>query len=242
LLLDLRKKEKIRCLYVRANSREEVMEWLLAAENRKLLEEQNDEASKLGANPRWFPAPEMKHGAVRESFEIVRLLAYELPENKIPLYDARDRGTFKMLFLPQKKLRKIYKIKRDSSTSEPLRLSDLTATFKKGWNWEYPQAVFQSAVWLPKFNRMYLLRCLYRHSASGKKFLGWKVQFIRELSKSEKVEHPFWELNQEEEIMLGNELYQSGLFSTDDLLISNTPPKERKRRADFQRKIDNLFD
>ena len=74
------------------------------------------------------------------------------------------------------------------------------------------------------------------------KFLGWKVQFIRELSNSEKVEHPFWEINQEEEIILENELYQSGLFSTDDLLKSNTPPKERKRRADFQRKIDNLFD
>ena len=242
LLLDLRKKENFRCLYVRANSREEVMEWLLAAENRKLLEEQNDETSKLGTSPRWFPAPEMKRGAVRESFEIVRLLADELPENKIPLYDARDRGTFKMLFLPQKKLRKIYKIKQYSSSLDPQHLSDLAVAFKKGWNWEYPQAVFQSAVWLPKFNRMYLLRCLYRHSASGKKFLGWKVQFMRELSNSEKVEHPFWELNQEEEIILENELYQSGLFSTDDLLKSNTPPKERKRRADFQRKIDNLFD
>ena len=65
---------------------------------------------------------------------------------------------------------------------------------------------------------------------------------MRELSNSEKVEYPFWELNQEEEIILENELYQSGLFSTYDLLISNTPQKERTRRADFQRKIDNLFD
>ena len=218
------------------------MEWLLAAENRKLLEAQNDETSKLVTSPRWFTAPEMKRGAVRESFEIVRLLADELSENKIPLYDALDRGRFKMLFLPQKKLRKIYKMKQYSSSLDPQHLSDLAAAFKKGWNWEYPQAVFQSAVWLPKFNRMYLLRCLYRHSASGKKFLGWKVQFMRELSNSEKVEHPFWELNREEEIILENELYQSGLFSTDDLLKSNTPPKERKRRADFQRKIDNLFD
>ena len=65
---------------------------------------------------------------------------------------------------------------------------------------------------------------------------------MRELSNSEKVEHPFWELNQEEEIILENELYQSGLFSTNDLQKSNTPLRERERRVDFQRKIDNLFD
>ena len=59
---------------------------------------------------------------------------------------------------------------------------------------------------------------------------------------SENMEHPFWELSQEEEKMLENELHHTGLFSTDDLQKSNTPLKERKRRADFQRKIDNLFD
>ena len=132
--------------------------------------------------------------------------------------------------------------KTKSSISGTTGNSVLENGLNQGWNWDFPEAVFQSAVRLDEFKRMYLLRCLYRHSASGKKFLGWKVQFMRELSNSEKVEHPFWELNQEEEIILENELYQSGLFSTDDLLKSNTPPKERKRRADFQRKIDNLFD
>ena len=240
-LLDLREKENFQCLYLRANSRDEVMEWLLATENRKLLEAQNDGTDELGTSPRWFPAPELKHGAVRESFEIVRLLKDDLPGDKVPLYDARDRGTFKMLLLTNKKLKK-YKIKGDSSTSNPQHLSDLMASFKKGWSWEYPHAVFQSALWLPRFNRMYLLRCLYRHIASGKKFLGWKVQCMRELSNSENVEHPFWELDQEEEKMLENELHNSGLFSTDDLHKSNTPLRERKRRADFQKKIDYLLD
>ena len=65
---------------------------------------------------------------------------------------------------------------------------------------------------------------------------------MRELSNSENVEHPFWELDQEEEKMLENELHNSGLFSTDDLHKSNTPLRERKRRADFQKKIDYLLD
>jgi len=101
-LLDLRDKGNMRCLHLRANSRKEVMEWLLASENRKLLEvlKNGNKITKTGL--KWIPVPATKRGAVKESFEIVRLLADELPENKTPLYDAQDRGTFKTLLMPEK--------------------------------------------------------------------------------------------------------------------------------------------
>jgi hypothetical protein len=89
---------------------------------------------------------------------------------------------------------------------------------------------------------MYLLRCLYRRIDSAKKFLGWKVQLLREFSKSENHENPFWEISLEEENSLEAWLQQSGLFNTDDYLQANTPQKERTRRAAFQSQIDNLFD
>ena len=80
------------------------MEWLLAAENRKLLEilQNGNQITKTAL--KWIPVPATKRGAVKESFEIVRLLADELLENKTPLYDAQDRGTFKTLLMPPKKI------------------------------------------------------------------------------------------------------------------------------------------
>ena len=88
---------------------------------------------------------------------------------------------------------------------------------------------------------MYLLRCLYRRSVSEKKFLGWKVQLLRDLSSSEDLEHPFWELSQEEEQALANELRESGMFTEIDFQQANTPQMERKRRTVFQNEVDNMF-
>jgi len=253
-LLDLRDKGNMRCLHLRANSRKEVMEWLLAAENRKLLEvlKNGNQMTKNGL--KWIPVTATKRGVVKESFEIVRLLADELPENKTPLYDAQDRGTFKTLLMPEKILIKksTKNLQSNHSShlstaasktfhSEPECLNSQAPVFKKNWPWEFHEAVFQTGVFLPNLNSMFLLRCLYRRIASGLQFLGWKVQLMRELSCKDNMEHPFWELSLEAEKLIENELCKSGLCSTNDFRQANTPKIERKRRADFQTKFDNSF-
>jgi O-succinylbenzoic acid--CoA ligase len=253
-LLDLRDKGNMRCLHLRANSRKEVMEWLLAAENRKLLEVLQNENQMTKSDLKWIPVHATKRGAVKESFEIVRLLADELPENKTPLYDAQDRGTFKTLLMPKNILTKKSTENLQSNHlghlsaagsktfhSEPECLNSQEPVFNKKWPWEFHEAVFQTGVFLPKLNSMFLLRCLYRRIASGLEFLGWKVQLMRELSCKNNMEHPFWELSLEAEKLIENELCKSGLCSINDFRQANTPKIERKRRADFQTKYDNSF-
>ena len=85
------------------------------------------------------------------------------------------------------------------------------------------------------------MRCLYRRNFSGLKFLGWKVQLMRELSCKYNIEHPFWELSLEAENLIEKELCKSDLCSTNDFRQANTPKMERKRRADFQTKLNNSF-
>jgi hypothetical protein len=253
-LLDLRDKGNMRCLHLRANSRKEVMEWLLAAENRKLLEVLQNGNQMTKTALKWIPVPATKRGAVKESFEIVRLLADELPENKTPLYDAQDRGTFKTLLMPKKILINkstenlqsnhsglLSSVASKTFHSEPEYLNSQAPVFKINWPWEFHEAVFQTGVFLPNLNSMFLLRCLYRRIASGLQFLGWKVQLMRELSCKDNMEHPFWELSLEAEKLIENELCKSGLCSTNDFRQANTPKIERKRRADFQTKFDNSF-
>jgi hypothetical protein len=111
----------------------------------------------------------------------------------------------------------------------------------QGWNWDFPEAVFQSAVRLDEFKRMYLLRCLYRRSGESMKFLGWKVQLLRDFTSSENVENPFWDLSRKEEIALEKVLQQAAFFTNEDFLQANTPQKERNRRLEFQAKIENLY-
>ena len=88
---------------------------------------------------------------------------------------------------------------------------------------------------------MYLLRCLYKRVNSEKKFLGWKVQLLKDFSKSEDLESPFWEISSIESNALEKKMLQSGFFSTDEHQNANTPLKEINRRAEFQTQIDELF-
>ena len=237
LLLDLRKEHTGKCLYIRANSRQEVMEWLLAGENKGLLEIQNEESRIIS----WITSEKNKRGLQKESFEIFRLLEEELPETEFQLYDARERGSFNTsIFDPQRK-KAIPEEKTKSSISGIDGISDLVNELNQGWNWDFPEAVFQSAVRLDEFKRMYLLRCLYRRSGDSKKFLGWKVQLLRDFSSSENVENPFWDLSPKEERALEKVLRQAAFFTKEDFLQANTPRKERKRRFDFQAEIENLY-
>ena len=237
LLLDLRKEHTVKCLYIRANSRQEIMEWLLADENKGLLEIQNEESGLIS----WITAEKKKRGLQKESFEIVRLLEEELPETEFQLYDARERGSFNTSnFDPQRK-KAIPAEKTKSSMSGIAGISDLVNELNQGWNWDFPEAVFQSAVRLDEFKRMYLLRCLYRRSGESKKFLGWKVHLLRDFTSSINVENPFWELSPKEERALEKVLRQAAFFTKEDFLQANTPRKERKRRLEFQAKIEILY-
>ncbi|MDE0793759.1 MAG: AMP-binding protein [SAR324 cluster bacterium] len=237
MLLDLRNKHAEKCLYIRADSRKEVMEWMLANENSGLLEIQNEENLLIS----WVPAEEKNRGLLKESFEIVRLLDDELPETEFHLYDACDRGSFNpSIFAPQRKIKTSID-KTKSGSSGTACCSDLVTELTQGWNWDFPEAVFQSTVRLDEFKRMYLLRCLYRRSGESKKFLGWKVHLLRDFTSSKNIENPFWNLSLKEEQALENILRQASFFTNDDYLQANTPQKERKRRLDFQAEFENLY-
>jgi O-succinylbenzoic acid--CoA ligase len=237
MLLDLRKKHSEKCLYIRADSRKEVMEWMLANENSGLLEIQKKENHLIS----WVPSEEKNRGLIKESFEIVRLLDDELPETEFHLYDSRDRGIFNpSIFATQRKIKISIDIKK-SSSSGTANLSDLLTELTQGWNWGFPEAVFQSTIRLDKFKRIYLLRCLYRRSGDSKKFLGWKIQLLRDFTSSKNVENPFWNVSLKEEQALENVLRQSSFFTNEDYLQANTPQKERERRLNFQAEFENLY-
>jgi hypothetical protein len=237
LLLDLRKGFRKRGLYVRANSRKEVMAWILAQENSSLFKMQNGKKE----NNNWFSITENKRGMQRESFEIIRILADELPEKQIFIYDAQDRKTFKTIVLSPKTAIATPAKNIKFHSIDTQYFADMESEFNKGWDWDFPEAVFQSGMLLPEFKRMYLVRCLYKRTDSANKFLGWKVQLLSDLSSSEYLEHPFWELSQEEEQALANELRESGMFTEIDFQQANTPQMERKRRTVFQNEVDNMF-
>ena len=88
---------------------------------------------------------------------------------------------------------------------------------------------------------MYLLRCLYKRADSEKKFLGWKVQLLKDFSKSEDLESPFWDISSVESNALEKKMLQSGFFLADDHQNANTTLREIKRREEFQTQIDELF-
>ena len=236
-LLDQRENHAGKCIYIRANTRKEVMAWLLADENRILHETKNGSNQFIN----WIPIEKTTRGLINESFEIIRLLEEDLPEIELSLYDARDRGNFNpFIFDPQRKI-EIPEEKTKCFTCATKSQRDLVNEFNEGWDWEFPEAVFQSGVKLVEFKRMYLLRCLYRRSGSTKNFLGWKVQLLKDFTSAEKVENPFWDLSRKEEKLLENVLKKAGFFSRDEYLHSNTAEKERKRRFEFQKEIEKIY-
>ncbi|MED5240587.1 MAG: AMP-binding protein [SAR324 cluster bacterium] len=236
-LLDKRDKNSEKYIYIRADSRKEVMEWLLADENRILHETQNGGSQLIN----WISIEKTTRGLINESFEIIRLLEEDLPDIELSLYDSKDRGNFKpFIFNPQKKLKKPAE-KTTSFSCPSISQSYLMNEFHQGWDWEFPEAVFQSGVKLVEFKRMYLLRCLYRRSGSTKNFLGWKVQLLKDFASAEEVGNPFWELSRKEEKLLEKVLKKAGFFSKDEYLHSNTAEKERKRRFKFQKEIEKLY-
>ena len=236
-LLDQRDKNYVKCIYLVANSREEIMEWLLANENR-MIHNNFDKRSQIID---WIPIEKNNRGKMNESFEIIRLLDYEIPKEEFFLFDANERGRFNpFVFDPKKKI----KISEDKIKKGYFKINNyfkFINKFNQGWSWDFPIAVFQLGLEIFKFKRKYLLRCLYKRVNSGKIFLGWKVQLIIELSTKEKIENPFWNLSREEETILENLMQDAGFFNKEEYLNSNTAKKEYQRRFNFQNEIDSFY-
>ena len=117
----------------------------------------------------------------------------------------------------------------------------LLKKFNSGWGWKFPEAVFQFGICMQEFKRMYMLRCLYRRTDFGNNFLGWKVHLLKDFSKSEDLENPFWDIGNGESKFLEKKMQQYGLFSANDLQNANNPMREKKRRAEFEAQINELF-
>ena len=89
----------------------------------------------------------------RESFEIIRILADELPEKQIFIYDAQDRKTFKTIVLSPKTAIATPAKNRKFHSTDTQYFADMESEFNKGWDWDFPEAVFQSGMLLPEFNQ-----------------------------------------------------------------------------------------
>ena len=94
---------------------------------------------------------------------------------------------------------------------------------------------------MQEFQRMYLLRCLYKFVDNEKKFLGWKVHLLKDFSKYEDLKIPFWDVSSAESNALEKKMLKFGLISEEEQLNANTPLREKKRRAEFQTQIDEIF-
>ena len=232
-----RNKLRTRCLFVRASSRAEVMEWILARENRILIDEQHEKNQTI----KWFQTGKPSRTVKRERFEIIRILEGEFPRRKHQLYDASDRRELNTITLQDRRLTKKSSKKFKALVNENQYMKNLLKEFNSGWKWNFSEAVFQFGICMPEFQRMYLLRCLYRRVNFGKKFLGWKVHLLKDFSKSENLESPFWHISNDESKAIEKTMQQYGFFSADDLKNANNPMREIKRRAEFQTQIDELF-
>ena len=87
---------------------------------------------------------------------------------------------------------------------------------------EIEQAVFQSGVWLPEWERFYLIRCLYSSTNQKNRFLGWKVQLLKDIGNGKELSHPIWAMNEIEEEVLETVLMDKRIFSKEDLEQANT--------------------
>ncbi len=231
---DLR--SKCRYFYIMADSRKSVMDWIMEFGIFFLNTNNYSKESPL----KWFTCKKVNRGKVREYFEILRLLENELPDKDFPIYKTEGELSFENFLkvpLPKENYKNFDK-KIISRISNSILFSPTIANFKNDWNWDFNEAVFQAGIFLEEFERMYLLRCLYRRENFQKKFLGWKVHLFRRVGDSKDLVNPFWNISTMEENILENFLKRIGFFPENISKNVNTPEKERKRRYEFQNNFE----
>ena len=233
---DLR--SKCRYFYIMSDSRKSVMDWIM--EFGKFFLNTNNFSKEFPL--KWFTCKKVNRGKVREYFEILRLLENELPDKNFPIYKTEEELSFEnFLKVPlSKENYENFDKKIISRVSNSILFSPTIANFKNDWSWDYNEAVFQAGIFLEEFERMYLIRGLYRRENFQKKFLGWKVHLFRRVGDSKDLVNPFWNISIIEENILENLLQRIGFFPESISKNVNTPEKERKRRNEFQNNCDFL--
>ena len=230
---------KCRYFFVMADSRKEVMEWIIDSANNFFRENNSRQEDII----KWFNCKNGNRGKVFEPFEIVRLLEDDLPRRPFPVYNTINKLSFLTFFqknLTQRKSNN-YEIKKIVRFSDSISYSPDISQLKNNWSWNFHEAVFQTGIFLEEFDRMYLLRFLFRLEKFEKKILGWKINLIRDTRSSEDLENPFWNICLKEENALENFLQSTYFFSEKISQNVNTPDMERRRRYDFQKKCKLLM-
>ena len=231
-----------RGVFVLADLRQTVMEWLLDAGNLKRLLD-----GTTGIPVSWHPVPQAITRSVRERIEIVRLLEDDPHPVELEAWDARNRerltlsvvttsGPSKPLWLPLE-FREL-SVSTESSTLDCL--VEIPADLFPETDHRPPEQVLQFGVCIPELEREYLIRTLFRNEASRQRFLGWKVQLLRETDGTER-EQPFWDIPFQEEQALEAIIRQLLPIDSKDWERSNTPECERVRRREFQVRLEGLL-
>ena len=200
-----------RSCFVLAQTRQDVMDWLKAL---------GPERAQLP----WKPLSRQLNRRVEDVLEIVRLLADDLPPDADTALDLR---TQEVLPLPQV-----------TAEAPPVRLPDVkthgNVTLVLPPQEQEPVAaeeqVLQLGAQLAGSSRFFLLRLLFRpEPTSGWRFLGWKVQRLREADGLER-DQPFWDLTPAEEEALNSALLPLPWITPTAWSSANLPEKERHRR------------
>ena len=236
-------------VFVLADLRQTVMEWLLDSGNLKRL---LDDAGGIPVS--WHPVLQAATRSVRECIEIVRLLEDDPHPVELEAWDARSwkrltlsvvttSGPSKPLWLPLE-FRNVSVStatgSHDALIALPAKPTPITNLRSPTTNLRNPEQVFQCGVCIPEFSRDYLLRALFWNAGSQQRFLGWKVQRLRETDGTER-DQPFWDTSLPEEQVLEASLRQLFPIDAEDWERSNTPERERVRRREFQARLEGVL-
>jgi Predicted signal transduction protein containing a membrane domain, an EAL and a GGDEF domain len=184
-----------------------------------------------------FPNPEE---AGKETFQIIRMLEDDLEDGKIVVLRDMDQALTEEI--DKASLQDDFTVYPWEIVNTSGKIAVREKTYEYGFcapefspipETDFEQAVFQSGVWLPKWERFYLIRCLYSSTNQKNWFLGWKVQLLKDIGNGKEISHPIWAMNKIEEEVLETVLMDNMIFSKEDLEQANTPAKDRLRRKMF---------
>ncbi len=198
------------CL-VLAQTRQEVVDWL-----REL-------GAAREALP-WKPLSRPRNNRVEDVLEVVRLLAEDLPPEVTEALDLQTQQTIP--FAPL--------VSRTSPVFLPrqLELSEATLVLPpaEAGPLASGEQVLQIGACLSGVPRFFRLRLLFRSQPDERlRFLGWKVQSLREADGTVR-DQPFWDLSESEEARLASALRQLPWIAAADWATANTSERERSRR------------
>ena len=229
-LIDHQNTAQPRQILVCAQSREQVMDWLLDGFGQRLL-------TVEGSATAWCAIKEPIQRSVRERVEVIRLLAEDPHPCHTRIFDATVSDSLRQysLSLPPAPLpvRHYLNVMQNEEPNAPAICLGAEAMLPEN---NHNAPILQFGVYLPATQRSYILRCFYNDGRCPDGLLGWKVQALREADGVER-EQPFWDLTVAEELMLEAVMLQWELLPRPIPPHTNFPRYERRRRALWQQKL-----